>query len=115
MGAEPVDEAVESLPVLADELGHDFAGTALSTRGGRRCCRCSDEMIKQLYCPFVAQMPEESAAITATLEPDLMQYMARGLVVDLRMADDHVAEFRFQDITVANRAQFIDQPPKVRL
>ena len=58
-------------------------------------------------------MPEESAAIPAPREPDLMQYMARGLVVDLRMADDHVAEFHSQDITVANRAQFIDQPPKV--
>ena len=71
-------------------------------------------MIEQLHRPSVAEMPEEAAAIAATLEPHLMEHPAGGIAVDLGMAGDDIAQLDAEDVSVANRSQLVDQPPELR-
>ena len=68
-------------------------------------------MVEELHRPFVAEMPEETAAIPATLQADLMQHPVGGIIVDLRMAGDDITELHVEvSLSLCGGSPSTDEP-----
>ena len=110
MATEPVDRTIEAVPPLADELRQNVARWATRPRQRHRFHSRSDEVIEKLSRTDVVQIPPPTTASPSTLEPHLTQHAVRRIRVELDMTIDEIAELDAEDVEVANRAQFIDQP-----